>query len=728
MQTRQLFVGIVLALAVFFAYQWLINLVYPPRKPVPPASQPAATQMAEPETAPTIGAATSGPTASAPTTTPHHPTEYAFVAAPDQEPIMLGGRPDDALSMLVTPRGGAVEAIHLTQRKDGKVVYTETAGDEAPYEILHARQGDGEMHTSFATARIEIEELGSNRSWRLDQLIWKVEEASRDKIVFSAALHGVGDEQGLLRIIKTYTLVPQAPLVRLTLSVENTGSTPLTILLHQQAAATIERESPMYEMRRLLVAQREGNTISLSGKPTRGELKKSAEGENLFIRTEEKQFAWTALANRFFAIFVRPLPQDGVPAEQTPQVVAAWGELVMPGLDEHLGDMRARLVSKLPKLAPGQSCTQTFEVYVGPKDPDILKTVEAEFVDTTMLNYGLAHAADQRCCTFEPLPQIMVGLLHWIQKVVRNYGIAIIILVIIVRALLHPLAVYQQKQMYRMQDSMARLQPRLNELKERYANDKVKQNQETMKVYAEEGVNPMGSIVSMLPMFLQMPILIALWQGLNTDIALRHAALDGWWIKDLAAPDALLVFDPPITIPILGHLPLLSKLFSGIPSFNLLPILMGVSMWLQQRYMPKPGMQAKLDAAKKEPEKPRKPGQLSAEDQIRQQRMMGYMMTFMFPLMFYYMPSGLNLYWMATNVFGIGESLIVRKQIREEHEKRQKLGPQPPKKRKPGLMSKMLHAIAEQANEMQRRADEVSEHGKQPPRRDKNDGKGRKQR
>ena len=359
-----------------------------------------------------------------------------------------------------------------------------------------------------------------------------------------------------------------------------------------------------------------------------------------------------------------------------------------------------------------------YEVYVGPKDPDVLAKVNPAFADQTKVYYNLAAAADRRCCTFEPLPQIMIGLLHWIQYLVRNYGIAIIILVVIVRTCLHPLTVYQQKSMFRMQDSMARLQPKLQDIKERFANDRTRLNQETMKLYAEEGVNPMGTLVGMLPLFIQMPILVALWTGLNTDINLRHAPFDGWWIKDLAAPDALVAFDPPITIPVLGQLPLLGWMFTGVTGLNLLPILMGISMWLQQKYMPKPGMQAKLEAAKKNPPAERKPGQTSPQDQLRQQQMIAYMMTFMFPLMFYYMPSGLNLYWMATNVFGIGESLIIRKQLREEKERRAREGPPPPStKKKSGFMSRMLKKMAEQAEEIQRKADKLSDQGPGGPRK-----------
>jgi membrane protein insertase Oxa1/YidC/SpoIIIJ len=133
---------------------------------------------------------------------------------------------------------------------------------------------------------------------------------------------------------------------------------------------------------------------------------------------------------------------------------------------------------------------------------------------------------------------------------------------------------------------------------------------------------------------------------------------------------------------------------------------MGISMWLQQKYMPKPHMQAKLEAAKKAQAEGKKKGGMSVEDQMRQQQMMAYMMAIMFPLMFYNMPSGLTLYWMVTNVFGICESIIIRKQLDRDKERRAKLGPPPPKQ--PGMISRFFKRIASQAEELQRKADELS--------------------
>jgi YidC/Oxa1 family membrane protein insertase len=232
-------------------------------------------------------------------------------------------------------------------------------------------------------------------------------------------------------------------------------------------------------------------------------------------------------------------------------------------------------------------------------------------------------------------------------------------------------------------------------------------------------------LVAFIPLFLQMPILVALWTAMNTEIQLRNAPFDGWWIVDLSNPDALISFGGDgITIPVLSWLPwwLGGSMFRNIPSFNVLPILMGVSMWLQQKYMPKPGMQARIDAAKTQPTSAGAP---TLEMQMRQQAMMANIMSVMFPLMFYYMPSGLNLYWMATNVFGIFESLIIRKQLEREKERRAKLGPPPPKK--PGAVARLFKWMAEQGNELQQKADQITEQDRRKGvQKDREDRKKRK--
>jgi len=141
-----------------------------------------------------------------------------------------------------------------------------------------------------------------------------------------------------------------------------------------------------------------------------------------------------------------------------------------------------------------------------------------------------------------------------------------------------------------------------------------------------------------LPMMVQMPILIALWSAIYTSIDLRGAPFLPFWITDLSVPDALVRFST-VTVPLLGW---------KIDSLNLLPILMGVAMYLQQKLMP---------------------SQAAASPQAaQQQKMMMIMMPLFLPLILYKGPSGVNLYFMTSTFAGVIEQHIIRKHIREKEQ------------------------------------------------------------
>jgi YidC/Oxa1 family membrane protein insertase len=570
-----------------------------------------------------------------------------------------------------------------------------------PYHII-TTEGEGDAAArSFVTQRVRIEGY-DKEGWRLDDVLWSLEESSPTRAVFGAVLRSrENPERALLRVHKVYELPHASSMLSMRLEFENPSQRDLVVGFVQDGPQGIHRENARWEMRRLFAAHREADDVvlknvqrsSIVGKPDHTELLSPADADARFI--------WTALANKYFGVFTRPVDERGDTADT---IRAVYGTIGTPPENTEAGDMVARLVSNPANVPAGGRVERMFEITASPKDEDVLKSIRPAFVGPA-LRYEALQDADTTCmCAFHPLPSVMKWLLETIYLLVRNYGVAIIVLVVIVRGVLHPLTVFQQKSMYRMQDSMGKIQPKMAAIKERYPNDKVKQNQETMKLWAEENVNPAAGMIGMVPMFIQMPILVALWTALNTDVHLRNAAFDGWWIDDLSRPDALIDFGPVgLTIPVLSWLPLVGSWFVGIPSLNLLPILMGASMWLQQKYMPKPGMQAKLEAAKKQSESGEKPKSgMNVQDQLRQQQMMMNIMSVMFPLMFYYMPSGLTLYWMATNVFGIFESLRIRKQIELEKKK----GPRPPKR--PGIVSGFFRRMAQQAEELQKKADEIS--------------------
>jgi YidC/Oxa1 family membrane protein insertase len=254
--------------------------------------------------------------------------------------------------------------------------------------------------------------------------------------------------------------------------------------------------------------------------------------------------------------------------------------------------------------------------------------------------------------------------------------------VAIVRAILHPLTKGAQVNMMKLSKQMQTLQPELEKLKAKYKDNTTKLNQEMMALYREKGVNPASMGLGCLPMFLQMPIWIALYAMLYFAIELRHESAfwgffqwisGGHWpfLADLSSEDRFIPLPAAmqVTIPLIGQ---------KLTAINILPILMGVVFYIQQKYMaaPSPNMSPEMK---------------------QQQAMMKWMMVILFPLMLFWAPSGLTLYILTSTAVGIVESKRVRAHIKELedsgrlHEKKQ---------RKPGGFMDRLMKAAEARQKM----------------------------
>lgn len=243
--------------------------------------------------------------------------------------------------------------------------------------------------------------------------------------------------------------------------------------------------------------------------------------------------------------------------------------------------------------------TTGFEVYVGPQEYETLE----KYGLASTINFGWR-------LIIAPIGEyFMLPIFNFIHKFIPNYGVSIIIFAILMKLLLTPLSLSQ----LRTSRYMKVLAPDIAKIREKYKDDTVTQQQETMKLYSEYGINPMGGC---LPMLLQMPIMYALWAVLNS-IQLRQAHFVGW-ITDLSVPDVILN---------LGfHLPLV-----GIDKFSGLALVMGATLFAQQK--------------------------MTITDP--RQKSMVYMMPIMFTLMFSSFAAGLNLYYLVFNLLGIGQQIYM---------------------------------------------------------------------
>ncbi len=224
---------------------------------------------------------------------------------------------------------------------------------------------------------------------------------------------------------------------------------------------------------------------------------------------------------------------------------------------------------RLPAMdvAAGEAVEMSTSLFAGAKEVDVVKAYEAargidRFIDS--IDWGW----------FYFITKPMQSLLAWVHGMVGNMGFAIIGLTLIVKILLFPLAYKSAVSMAKMK----KLQPEMAKLKERFADDKQALQKETMAFYKKEGVNPAAGC---LPILIQIPIFFALYKVLFVAIEMRHAPFI-WWIQDLSAPD------PSSWLNLFGLLPYDVSWAPQLLSIGLFPVLMGITMWMQQKLNPAP--------------------------------------------------------------------------------------------------------------------------------------------
>jgi YidC/Oxa1 family membrane protein insertase len=251
--------------------------------------------------------------------------------------------------------------------------------------------------------------------------------------------------------------------------------------------------------------------------------------------------------------------------------------------------------------------TVSSAVFIGPKELDVLEAVNPSLKKT--INFGWT--------SIIALP--FLKLLKVFYRIAPNYGLAIILLTIVVRLVTLPMSIKGQRSMMRMQ----RLQPQVERIREKHKDDQERLNREMVDLYKRNHVNPLGGC---LPMAVQLPVFFGLYEALLNAIELRHAPFVGW-IKDLSAPDCL----PVSWIPMLP--------FTQCHGIPVLVILMTITAFVQQWMAPK-------------------------QPDPNQQKMMMYMPV-VFSLIFVNMPAGLTLYYFSSNLLGVVQQFILNREFQQ---------------------------------------------------------------
>jgi YidC/Oxa1 family membrane protein insertase len=512
--------------------------------PQPPPAR-VADIKASPGQATAPQTATALPTAAA-SATGAEPSTSRQLAAPSRDIVV----DTELYHAVFNSRGGTLKNLVLKKYREsegpgGKQV---TLVAEAPPEFQDLKTGSQEFGIVSDTA-CSVNSDGFSL-------------AKGDKKELSFVCPGSGGTT----LKKTYQIEGDSYAIGLNQQVSNAGTTrqegvlSLTLYHHSEPDVKVSR----FE---------EHGPVTYAGKDVVAlKAKDLAKGP----RTFDKDVHWTGYGDKYFLGAV----MDGT---------GSFGGVTVK-MDR--GYVENVISSPRVVIAPGETSSLSYKLYFGPKDLDILKAQGSQLEKVIDLGW------------FSAVAKPLLYCMKFLYRYVHNYGIAIIIITVLIKIIFYPLTYKSYKSMKDMQ----KLQPKMAELKEKYKNDKDALNKAVMQLYQTHKVNPLGGC---LPMLFQMPIFIALYRALMSSIELRHAPFI-FWIQDLSAKDP----------------------------YYVTPLVMGATMFIQQKMTPATGMdpaQAKMMLA----------------------------LPVVFTVMFINMPSGLVIYWLVNNILTIAQQAYINKLLKE---------------------------------------------------------------
>ncbi len=431
----------------------------------------------------------------------------------------------------------------------------------------------------------------------ISQLVFKMTRMGKDFIEFQAS-------QPNRRIIKTFEFA------------KNRDDVPYTL----EMSIKVEGDS-----RGLYITSGVPEVELISGKPVPALKYRTTKKNKPVIdkvslpKTSVTQSAyqvdWISNSNGFFGMIIDPLTEilpgfkaNKIPGEADPTRLSL--------IDSQYDLYPAGKYPGYEMLLPLRQTSQTmkFRLFAGPYQKATLNAVDAAFTDP-VTGYNPDYIGSQSFHGWlsfisEPFAKFLFYLIQFFHKITHSWGFSIILLTLALRIMLYPLNAWSIKSTVKMK----LVQPKVKALQQKYKKDPKRLQLETMQLYRENGVNPFTGCI---PLLIQMPFLIGMFDLLKSTFDLRGAVFIPGWINNLTAPDVLFSWNYPI-------------FFFGT-EFHLLPFLLGGVMFVQQRF---------AMGQSKEMGKP--------TDQQKQQQKMGMIMTVVFTIMFYSFPSGLNIYWLSS--------------------------------------------------------------------------------
>jgi YidC/Oxa1 family membrane protein insertase len=416
----------------------------------------------------------------------------------------------------------------------------------------------------------------SDENWEVDKdQLRLLESGEKGEITFSKTL-----ENGL-KVLKRLKFTSDQYTINLEVEVQNNSSKEITNQMGLEWIGQIElvklakEENKDYGLKYSFLRNQKVEKKEFGGSATSGCVPGCGTQKTTiepFETTDKGDIKWFSFGGEYFVALLIPPPSKEV-------------TLSVKGTENYL--LKADVITPPISIPPREKVNAQYQIYLGPKDEDLLKR----------LDVGAEKLVDFGWFTIIAKP--LLWFLKLTNKMTGNFGIDIIILSILIKIVFLPLTQISFKSMKQMQ----KVQPEMTRLKEQYKNDKAKLQQEIMLLYKRRKINPMSGC---LPMLIQIPVFIALYNALQYTIEMRHAPFF-FWMKDLAAKD-------PIYIT---------------------PLIMGATMVIQQKMTP------------------------TAADPTQAKMFM--LMPVMFTFLFLSFPSGLVIYWLINNVLSIAHQYYLNK-------------------------------------------------------------------
>jgi len=587
--------AVVLSIAVLVGFSLIQGIFYPPRQQAVPPKE-AAPPVAVPITP--APAETASPTGTVPEISGLIPLDSPRQPSTEQTPVISDTSKDsgpayeervtiqtDLLTVVLSNIGGDAVSWKLNDHRDNK-------DSDEPVNMILSGDKEGRAFT-IAFGDLKAQPLTS---------LFYTNRISEYTVEFYRDFYLPNSDTAKFRLTKRYNFKPGEYMFELTVSLDggysvpsfNFGGSAYTLSFGPQIGPYFQKLDNRYDYRQYMTYND-------------GKRKMERANDTNIINTSPK---WAAINGKYFAVIAVPL---------LPQYQLNFSEKPEPGIAS------ASRLNIIRPVINNPRADDVYRFYLGPKNQEALNVYNTGNNGFNLRDMQLIEVANSSgffSSILRPLEKLLKWLLLIFYHLVRNYGVAIILLTLLVKIIFFPLTKKSSEATLRMQA----LAPKIKELQTKYKDNPQKMNAEMAEFYKKEGYNPLSGC---LPMLLQIPIFFAMYNLFNNHFDLRGAMFIPRWIPDLSMPESIWNFPSGFRLPLLGW-----------TALRLLPFIYVGSQLLYGKVTQTPDQKGNT-----------------------QMKMMLYIMPIAFFFILYDVPSGLLIYWIFSNMLTLVQQLVINKYI-----------------------------------------------------------------